>query len=404
MTATSSIDLATRLHKEGALPPKWEAAFAAVDRGAFVPHRAWFDDENGIPRPIEYGTEEWTHAVYSDEPVVTQLDEGRVSWPEVSRVVTSSASQPSVVLRMLDALDAHPGHRVLEIGTGTGYNAALLGAHLGDENVTTIEVDPVLARQAGETLHRTGHRAVTVIVDDGATGHPAGAPYDRVIATAAVLAGQIPYTWISQTRIGGLILTPWGTSYRNGGLLQLNAQSDGTASGHVIGDSAFMRLRQHTTPFGHASRLADLAATDPSATQHSTRIPPAEIGEHPDATTAIGLHLPGIQRSIGIDDPDHREVLLYDVGTNSAAIAYITPEAEHAGSYSVRQYGPRKLWDDAETAWHWWIDAGRPHRTRFGATVTPDRQWSWVDQPDNIIHPMDWPGTKTTAHSPHDRW
>ena len=180
MTATGNIDLATRLRAEAALPHEWETAFAAVDRGTFVPHRAWFDDDAGVPRPIEYGTEEWTHAVYSDEPVVTQLDEGRVAWPGVSRMVTSSASQPNVVLRMLDALDVHPGHTALEIGTGTGYNAA----RLGDENVTTIEVDPVLTRQAREALHHAGHVAITVITKPGAadSSSPPGAP---TTATAA---------------------------------------------------------------------------------------------------------------------------------------------------------------------------------------------------------------------------
>lgn len=227
-----------------------------------------------------------------------------------------------------------------------------------------------------------------MITGDGAAGHPSRAPYDRIISTAAVLAGHVPHAWISQTRCGGVILTPWGTHYRNGGLLRLTAHGDGTASGHLVGDSAFMRLRQQTTPFGHANRLAELVETDPTVTETTTRTPPAEIGEHPDATTAIGLYLPGVQRSIGLDDPRHWEVLLYDVATESAAIGYVTPEAEHAGCYPIRQYGPRALWDEAETAWRWWINAGRPHRTRLGVTVTPDRQWSWLDQPDNIIHPL----------------
>lgn len=384
-TSTATGDLAARLRENGALPREWETAFAAVDRGEFVPHRAWFDDDDGVPRPIEYGTGAWAHAVYSDEPVVTQLDEGRVTWPGVSRMVTSSASQPSLVLRMLDALEVHPGHTVLEIGTGTGYHAALLGARLGDENVTTIELDPALARQARETLRRTGHAGVRVITGDGAAGEPSRAPYDRVIATAAVTAGKIPHAWISQTRPGGILLTPWGTHYRNGGLLRLVARSDGEASGRVIGDSAFMRLRQHATPFGHANRFARLVETDPAVTETTTRTPPAEIGEHPDATTAIGLLLPGVQRSIGIDGPRHWEVLLYDVATDSAAIGYVTPEAEQTGFYPVRQYGPRDLWHEAETAWRWWTGAGRPHRTRIGVTITPGRQWSWLDQPGNVI-------------------
>lgn len=384
-TSTETADLATRLRNDAAMPREWEATFATVDRGAFVPHRAWFDDDDGVPRPIEYGTAAWTHAVYSDEPVVTQLEEGRVAWPGISPMVTSSASQPSLVLRMLDALKVRPGHSVLEIGTGTGYNAALLGARLGDENVTTIELDPTLARQARETLRRTGHAGITVVTGDGTAGHPSRAPYDRIISTVAVPDGHLPSVWVSQTRQGGIILTPWGTSYRNGALLRLIAHGADEAAGRIIGDSAFMRLRQHVPPFGHAARFAALVETDPAVTETTTRTPPAEIGEHPDATTVIGLRLPGVQRSIGRDDSRHWEVLLYDVATDSAALGYVTPEAETTGSYPVRQYGPRRLWDEAETAWRWWIDAGRPHRTRLGVTVTPARQWSWLDRPANVI-------------------
>lgn len=380
-------ELAAQLRAAGAMPDGWQAAFEAVDRAAFVPRRAWFGDAGGLPQAIEYGTEEWARAVYSDEPVVTQLDEGRIAWPATSRLVTSSASQPSVVLRMLGALDVHAGHTVLEIGTGTGYNAALLGARLGDEHVTTVDVDPVLAEQARSALRSAG-RAVTVVTGDGVAGYRPRAPYDRVIATAAVLAGRIPHAWIEQTRPGGLVLTPWGTAYRNGGLLRLTVHGDGTASGTLIGDAAFMRLRQHSVPFGHASRLAELVEASAAVTESVTRTPPASLGEDPDATTVIGLMLPGVQRSVGVDSPQHWEVLLYDVETESAALACVDPDAEHAGRYPVRQCGPRRLWDEAESCWHWWTGAGRPARTRLGVTVTPAQQWCWLDTPDNIIQPL----------------
>jgi hypothetical protein len=226
------------------------------------------------------------------------------------------------------------------------------------------------------------------VTGDGIAGYRPRAPYDRVIATAAVLAGNIPYAWVEQTRPGGLVLMPWGTAYRNGGLLRLTVHGDGTASGKIIGDAAFMRLRQHSVPFGHASRLAELVETSAAVTEGTTRTPPAEIGEDPDATTVIGLLLPGVQRSVssvGTDGPAHWEVLLYDVDTESAAIVSVDPDAERAGCYPVRQYGPRTLWDEAESSWRWWVDAGRPARTRLGVTVTPDRQWSWLDVPDTII-------------------
>lgn len=87
----------------------------------------------------------WLSAVYSDRVIVTQFDDGNTAWPEVGYRPTSSCSMPSAVLGMLDALDVCEGMRVLEIGTGTGYNAALLAQRLSDEHVTTMEVDPVVA-------------------------------------------------------------------------------------------------------------------------------------------------------------------------------------------------------------------------------------------------------------------
>jgi len=99
---------------------------------------------------------------------------------------------------MLAALDAHEGHRVLDTGTGTGYNAALLAHRLGAEQVTSIEVDPDVAASARTALSDNGFGGVTTVTGDGALGYPSGGPYDRVIATAA--CNQIPYAWIAQTR------------------------------------------------------------------------------------------------------------------------------------------------------------------------------------------------------------
>ncbi|MGH3495148.1 MAG: methyltransferase domain-containing protein, partial [Sciscionella sp.] len=99
--------------------------------------------------------------------------------------ISSSASRPDVVASMLAVLDVEAGMTVCEIGTGTGYNAAVLAARLGAENVTTIEIDPEIAARARRSLRATGHD-VTVVTGDGALGYPPRAPYDRVIATASV--------------------------------------------------------------------------------------------------------------------------------------------------------------------------------------------------------------------------
>ena len=156
----------------------------------------------------------------------------------------------------ITVLDIKPGQRVLEIGTGTGYSAALLAHRLGCENVVSMEIDPNTAEQARINLTKANY-PVTVVTGDGVKGYQPGAPFDRIISTASVLAGQLPYVWVEQTVAGGMILTPWGTSFRNGELVSLVVQSDGTAIGMIVDAVAFMRLRSQRTPLG-AARLGEL--------------------------------------------------------------------------------------------------------------------------------------------------
>jgi protein-L-isoaspartate O-methyltransferase len=117
--------------------------------------------------------------------------------------------------------------RVWEIGTGTGYNAALLAHRLGVQNVTNIEVNPDFADHTCRALRTTGD-PVTVITGDGAEGYPSGAPYDRIMSTAAVQG--VLYPWVTHASPGGTILTPmwiplgWGVSISVG---------DGQVSGYV---------------------------------------------------------------------------------------------------------------------------------------------------------------------------
>jgi protein-L-isoaspartate(D-aspartate) O-methyltransferase len=98
---------------------------------------------------------------------------------------------------MLELLELAPALRVLEIGTGSGYNAALLAHIVGDAgSVTSLEIDEQLAAAARANLNAAGFNGVHVVHGDGVHGWPAGAPYDRVIATAAVAA--IPSEWLDQ--------------------------------------------------------------------------------------------------------------------------------------------------------------------------------------------------------------
>lgn len=136
---------------------------------------------------------------YRDEPIVTKLDAG-------GRPISSS-SQPAIMATMLDQLDVRPGHRVLEIGAGTGYNAALL-AHLTgpDGRVVSLDIDEDTVAQARDHLSAAGRPEVVVACADGAGGFPGLAPYDRVIATVGVW--DLAPAWLAQLRRGGRLVVP----------------------------------------------------------------------------------------------------------------------------------------------------------------------------------------------------
>ena len=115
-------------------------------------------------------------------------------------------SQPYVVAAMSEALDVAPGHKVLEVGTGSGYQAAIL-AHLA-KTVFSIERYRTLAETARARLAELGIANVTVLVGDGAEGAPDYAPFDRIIVTAAT--PEIPSALLEQLTTGGILIAPIG--------------------------------------------------------------------------------------------------------------------------------------------------------------------------------------------------
>lgn len=119
-------------------------------------------------------------------------------------------SQPFIVGTMTEVLEVKPGDRVLEIGTGSGYQAAILG-ELARE-VYTIEIIEPLARRSRETLERLGYKNVFVRAGDGYRGWPEAAPFDSIIVTCA--PDHIPRPLVNQLRIGGLMVIPVGQELR----------------------------------------------------------------------------------------------------------------------------------------------------------------------------------------------
>jgi protein-L-isoaspartate(D-aspartate) O-methyltransferase len=157
-----------------------EAAMRAVPRHVFLP---------GVP----------LRRAYANDVVQTKRD--------ADGVPISAASQPSIVGAMLEQLDVRPGMRILEIGAGTGYNAALLSYLTGGGGeVVTVDVDEDIAAGARAALAAAGTANVTVLRGDGALGASGYAPFDRVIATVGVW--DLPLAWQEQLAPGGRIVAP----------------------------------------------------------------------------------------------------------------------------------------------------------------------------------------------------
>jgi protein-L-isoaspartate O-methyltransferase len=363
----------------GKIPPAWASVISVVDRARFIPARIWVYDDHNDPQPLDRDTDpqRWWQVVYSDTAIMTQFDNGATTWPDTTGDhPTNSASQPSLVLNMLAGLDVHDGHRVLEIGTG--YHAALLAAQLGDDAVTTIEIDTTLAQQARAHLIAAGYTP-TVITADGTAGYPGNAPYDRIIATASVRPGQLPYSWVAQTRPGGIIVTPWGPDYHNGVMARLVVHDDATASGRLSSNLAFMRLRAQQDP---ACPLDDVETGDAQDTTTSLWVYEV-IGDFSGALI-VGLLVPHCHKIVE-DDPDdeyHHLVRVHDPATRSWATVEVRRGLR---AYPVRQHGPRRLWDEIERAHAWWVHHGRPTYTRLGVTITDTQQWTWLDHPDQPV-------------------
>jgi protein-L-isoaspartate(D-aspartate) O-methyltransferase len=138
-------------------------------------------------------------SAYRDDAIVTKRD--------ADGQPISSSSQPAIMAIMLDQLDLAPGQRVLEIGAGTGYNAALMSHIVGSDGaVVSVDIDSEVAAQAREHLASAGYQDVTVVAADGAAGYPPSAPYDRVIATVGV--SDLAPPWLDELSPGGRIVVP----------------------------------------------------------------------------------------------------------------------------------------------------------------------------------------------------
>jgi protein-L-isoaspartate(D-aspartate) O-methyltransferase len=280
---------------------------------------------------------------YSDTAVPTHWD---------NQTAVSSASQPTIVAIMLQQLRTLLGAHVLEIGAGTGYNAALLSELAGRAgSVTSLEIDPVIAAEACAHLVAAGYTDVRVIATDGVAGWPAGAPYDRIILTVG--ASDISPAWFSQLRDDGILVLPLWL----GGLeLSVAFRKRGSA---LVSESqtpcGFMRLRGEkagpeqwvSLPKGRrlfaelAAELAEpvgrLLSTRPrlrlwmrpqlSFFQHLGLSGHTLISLYPDRSPKAGHRLVG-RRGMYVEDKDGPSLALFAV-SSPLLLTFGSGAAEH---------------------------------------------------------------------------
>ncbi|GHO79951.1 hypothetical protein KSD_77220 [Ktedonobacter sp. SOSP1-85] len=176
------------------LTPIVRDAFLSIPREAFVDQ---YYRQRGNELAWDTILDPSLKEIYQDHPLVTRLD--------ARKMPSSSSSQPSVMTAQLEALALAPGQRVLEIGAGTGYNAALMGYMVEQVGmVVSVDIAEDLIQHAAERLKHVGITNVHAFTADGYRGYAEYAPYDRLLATCGVPA--IPPLWLQQLREGGIFI------------------------------------------------------------------------------------------------------------------------------------------------------------------------------------------------------
>jgi protein-L-isoaspartate(D-aspartate) O-methyltransferase len=347
---------------------------------------------HAVPRHL-FLPEQRPEAAYRDDAIVTKRDDAGQP--------ISSSSQPAIMAIMLDQLDLAPGHRVLEIGAGTGYNAALISHIVGPSGqVTSIDIDPELVATAREHLARAGFGQVTVVCADGAGGDPEHAPYDRIIATVGV--SDLAPAWLAQAAPQGRIVVPLDVRGIQVSVAFERAAQDavgGPWTSRSLAPCGFMRMRGSLagpervvvlapglslllpdgTPEVNGEALAALltgpptphptgvragsaqvtwglglwlAAREPRSCRLHEERPPGRSGAPGSRLTRAPLRGPGWRSTVGLLDGD------------SLAIVTSATAADRSGllTLAAAGFGPRAADLAADLAAHVeaWGEAGRP--------------------------------------------
>jgi protein-L-isoaspartate(D-aspartate) O-methyltransferase len=358
--------LADRLKEPGVIrSAPVEDAFREVPRHLFAPP-VFYRRVEGQLSTVEYDLDnparDHLEIIYSGVVLVTHQEDG---------LATSSLSEAGLVANMLELLELGEGMRVLEIGAGSGFNAALLAAITGSQAlVTTMDNQTDVVAQARAALSRAGFPYVRVVEADGFFGAPDAAPYQRIIATVG--CPDLSPHWVDQLADDGAMLIP----LRHGGANPLLlAKKDGdTVSGRFVGSSGFMAIR---------GQLYD----------NAYYAPPDRSGDRD------GRELPLWQDLRNMQSPWDRQPFWFYIGLidprahitrwwppRYSLLDTATESSIHVDGDRIILHGDRALIDDLNKLHDNWVELGSPDITDYtvrflpaGDPITTDlgrREWA----------------------------
>ncbi len=343
----------------------WYAPLAHVPRHTFIPR--WFTagPDGWHTTDGQDDEDAWAANAYSDTSVVTRVgpqhaDDAPTGTPVIGRP-SSSSTHPGLVVQMLSHAHLTHGARILDVATGSGYSAALTAYRYGDQNVTSIDVDPYLTKAAADRLASAGLHPEVITCD--ATGDLPG-EYDRIVSMVSM--PTIPASWLTALRRRGRLVT---TLADTGLVITADKTPDGGAAGRVEWDrAAFMTTRAGND---YPPTLNDLftAIRHEDGEQTATSpYPVISVMEAWEVWSMLSLTAPGIEhRMQRNDDGTTTAWMLHADGSWARATS-------PAGSTTstVHQGGPRRLWDELDAIRARWLREGQLPVYGARVTITPD--------------------------------
>ncbi|OII64532.1 methyltransferase type 11 [Streptomyces sp. CC53] len=321
---------------------RWLAPVARVARHELVP-RWWDMDDSGrwVLRDGPSDPEAWAEAAYADRSLITRVGRLHADHAEPGDrpegLPTSSATHPSLVVRMLRHTRLGEGPSLLDLGTGAGGLTAYACCRLGDKHVTSLDVDPYLVSAARDRLAGMGYHPKMITAD--ATEDVPGS-YDRIVCTVALAPGPGLRAVLAALEPGGRMAT---TLARTSLIITGWKDRNGDVVGQVERDMAGFMLTRSGDDYPPA--LADLFALARAADGAGTstgRYPVVDVANAWELRSMLEVTTPGVELGYDTSGRTRTAYLVHPDGSWARASAEWTDPPE------VHQSGPQRLWDALE--------------------------------------------------------